>query len=173
MVGEPQPWFAGWPSVDRFRKDMDDLFECSFGEGGYPGPSGWMPTWPAVESFLKEGNWVMRFELPGVQSKDIDVSVAGDTLTIRASRKRRSDAGKQDFQMREVSYGKFERSLTLPKGEESGQIKASCQHGVLELKMPASAELACGKIPIEIGTEEKNGSNIKARSQIDPFDAHR
>jgi HSP20 family protein len=155
MLGELQPWFSGWPSVDRFRKDMDELFDRFFGEGGYRSSSGLMPTWPAVESFIKDGNWVMRFDLPGVEPKDIDVSVAGDTLTIRASRERRSDDGNQDFQMREVSYGRFERSLTLPKGVESGQIKASYQHGVLELTMPASPELVGRKIPIEVSTEEK------------------
>jgi HSP20 family protein len=155
MLGELQPGFSGWPSVDRFRRDMDELFDRFFGEGGYRSSSGRMPTWPAVESFIKDGNWVMRFDLPGVEPKDIEVSVAGDTLTIRASRERRSDDGNQEFQMREVSYGRFERSLTLPKGVESGQIKASYQHGVLELTMPASPELAGHKIPIEIDTEEK------------------
>jgi HSP20 family protein len=155
MLGELQPWFSGWLSVDRFRRDIDELFDRFFGEGGYRSPSGSMPTWPAVESFFKDGNWVMRFDLPGVEPKDIDVSVAGDTLTIRASRERRSDDGNKNFQMREVSYGRFERSLTLPKGVESGQIKASYQHGVLELTMPAAPELEGRKIPIEIGTEEK------------------
>ena len=155
MPGELEPWFSGWPSVDRFRRDMDELLDRFFGEGGHRSPSGWVLNWPAVESFFKDGNWVMRFDLPGVEPKDIDVSVAGDTLTIRASRGRRSDDGSQDFQTREVSYGRFERSLTLPKGVESGQIKASYQHGVLELTMPASPELVGRKIPIEVSTEEK------------------
>jgi HSP20 family protein len=155
MLDELQPRFSGWPFLDRFRRDMDELFDRFLGEGGYRSSGGWMPTCPAVESFIKNGNWVMRFDLPGVEPKDVDVSVAGDTLTIRASRERRSDDGNQEFQMREVSYGKFERSLTLPKGVESGQIKASYQHGVLELTMPASPELAGRKIPIEVDTEEK------------------
>jgi len=155
MLGELQPWFAGWPSVDRFRRDMDELLDRFFGESGYRSPTGSMSSWPAVEAFFRDGNWVMRFDLPGVEPKDIDVSVAGDTLTIRASRERRSDEGNQDFQMREVSYGRFERSMTLPKGVDSGQLKASYQHGVLELTMPASPELAGRKIPIGIGTEEK------------------
>jgi HSP20 family protein len=84
----------------------------------------------------------MRLDLPGVEPKDIDVSVAGDTLTIRASRERRTDERDQDLELREVSYGRFERSLTLPKGVKSDQITASYQHGVLELSMPASSEVA-------------------------------
>jgi Hsp20/alpha crystallin family len=73
----------------------------------------------------------MRLDLPGVEPKDIDVSVASDTLTIRASRERRTDERDQDLELREVSYGRFERSLTLPKGVKSDQITASYQHGVL------------------------------------------
>src|SRR5690242_18055476 len=155
MLGERQPWFSGWPSLDRFRRDMDELFNRFFGEGGSRGPSGSMAIWPAVDSFFRNGNWVMRFDLPGVEPKDIDVSVAGDTLTIRASRERHSDERNQDFEMREASYGRFERSLTLPKGVKTDQIKASYQNGVLELTMPASLELAGRKIPIQIGTEDK------------------
>ena len=134
---------------------MDELFERFFGEVGYRNSATSMSAWPTGESFLKDGNWVMRFDLPGVEPKDIDVSVAGDTLTIRASRERHSDERNQDFEMRESGYRRFERSLTLLKGVKSDQIKASYHHGVLELTMPASPELAGRKIPIRIGTEDK------------------
>jgi Hsp20/alpha crystallin family len=53
------------------------------------------------------------------------------------------------------SFGRLERALTLPKGVESGQVKASYRHGVLELTMPASPELVGRKIPIETAMEEK------------------
>jgi HSP20 family protein len=95
MLSELRPWFEGWPSVDRFRKDMDDLLKRFLGEGGHRSLSGEMSTWPAVESFFKDGNWVMRFDLPGVKPKDIDVSIVGNTLTIRASRERGNNDGNQ------------------------------------------------------------------------------
>jgi HSP20 family protein len=155
MLGELQPWFSGWPSLDRFRRDMDELFDRFFGEVGYRSPTSPMTAWPAVESFFRDGNWVIRFDLPGAEPKDIDVSVAGDMLTVRASRERPSEGRSQDFEMHEVSYSRCERSLTLPKGVASDQIKASYQHGVLELTMPASPELAGRKIPIEVDMEEK------------------
>jgi HSP20 family protein len=155
MLGKLQPSFSGWASLDRFRRDIDEVFERFFGEVGYRSLASSLTTRPGVESFLKDGNWVMRFDLPGVAPKDIDVSVAGDTLTVRASREQRSDERDQDFEAHEVSYGRFERSLTLPKGVDSDQLKASYQHGVLELTMPAPPQLAGRKIPIEIGMEEK------------------
>jgi HSP20 family protein len=152
MLSELRPWFEGWPSADRFRKDMDDLLKRFLGEGGPRSLSSEMSTWPAVESFFKDGNWVMRFDLPGVEPEDIDVSIVGNILTIKASRERGNN---NDNQNSEVSFGRLERTLTLPKGVESGQVKASYRHGVLELTMPASPELVGRKIPIETATEEK------------------
>ena len=153
MLGELQPWFSGWPSLDRFRREMDDLFSRFFGEG-YRGQTSTMLSWSPVESYFKDGNWVMRFDLPGVEPKDIDVSMAGDTLTVRAIRERRSDDS-EDSGRRELSHARFEHSVTLPKGVKSDQIKANYQHGVLELTMPASAEVMGRKIPVEIGNEGK------------------
>jgi HSP20 family molecular chaperone IbpA len=56
--------------------------------------------------------------------------------------------------MREIAYGRFERLLTLPKGIDSSQVKASYQHGVLELTMPASPEVTGRKIPVEVGMQD-------------------
>lgn len=150
MLGELQPWFAGWPSLDRFRKEMDELFTRFFSEG-YRSSTGSMSNWPTTESYFKDGNWVMRFDLPGVEPKDIDISVAGDTLTIRASRERRHEHDRAH----EANYARFEHSLTLPQGVNRDQIKANYQHGVLELSMPASSELMGRKIPVEIGKDDR------------------
>jgi HSP20 family protein len=158
MLGELQPWLSGWSyplSIDRFRKDMDELFKRFFGDVGYRGPATSMTMWPAVESFWRDGNWVMRVDLPGVDPSDIDVSVSGNTLTIRASRERHSDERNQESGRREARYGRFERSVTLPRGIKSDQIKAKYEHGVLELIVPAPSEMAGRKVPIEIGSEVK------------------
>ena len=103
----------------------------------------------------------MRLDLPGVEPKDIDVSVAGGSLTIRASREWHG-AGANDEGARQVRYGKFERSWTLPRGVQSDQIKASYQHGVLELTMPASPELAGRKIPVAVEGKEQQQLENKA-----------
>jgi HSP20 family protein len=96
----------------------------------------------------------MRVDLPGVDPKNIDVAVASDTLTIRASRERRSEEHKPEHDFSEVSYGRFERSASLPRAVNRDQIKASYQNGVLELTMPASPEWAGRRIPVEMGTDD-------------------
>ena len=105
MVGELQPWSSGWSSasfLDQFRKDMDELFDRFFGKVDR-GPATSVTMWPGVESFLKGGTWVTRVDLPGVDPKNIDVSVSGNTLMVRASRERHSDERKQESERREVS----------------------------------------------------------------------
>jgi HSP20 family protein len=80
---------------------------------------------------------------PGFEPKDIDVSIVANTLTIKASRERGNN---DDNQTDELSFGRLERALTLPKGVENGQVKDSYKHGVLELTMPASPELVGRKM---------------------------
>jgi HSP20 family protein len=58
----------------------------------------------------------LRFDLPGLDPKDIDISIAGDTVTVRASRERRSNEGDGHFKRTEVSYGRFERRMRYPRG---------------------------------------------------------
>ncbi|MBE3605154.1 Hsp20/alpha crystallin family protein [bacterium] len=155
MLGELQPWMPGWPSLERFRREMDDLFSRFFGDTEVRGADGTASILPAAESFFKDGKWVMRFDLPGVEPKDIDVSVTGDILTVRASRERRQEHRDAEYERREVEYGRFERSITLPKGVDAEKIKANYQHGVLELTMPVAPEMQGRKIPVEAGAEKK------------------
>jgi HSP20 family protein len=166
MLDELQPWFSAWSSpsssVDQFRKEIEEVFARFFSNGDYRGSTTSMMVWPAVESFFKDGNWITRFDLPGVDPKDIDVLISGNTLTIRASRERHSDERNQDSETHDSSYARFDRSLTLPKGVKSDQISAKYEHGVLELTMPALPELAGRKIAVEIGTEEKKKLEHKA-----------
>jgi HSP20 family protein len=137
--------------MNPFREDTDKLFERLFGEDSLELDT---PMLPTVESFIEDGKLCMRFDLPGVDPKDIDISIAGDTVTVRASRERRSNKGDGHFKRTEVSYGRFERSMTLPEGVKADQLKATYHNGVLELSAPVSQELAGRKIPVEIGADQ-------------------
>jgi HSP20 family molecular chaperone IbpA len=82
MLGELQPWFAEMPSLERFRREMEKLLDRFFSEIGHRSPVAIGPAMSSLESFFRDGQWVMRFDLPGVDPKDIDVSIAGNTLTV-------------------------------------------------------------------------------------------
>ena len=145
MFGELTRWnpsqeLLGW------HRDIDDLFGRFF---GCPETSlaGWMP-W--IETYRQDNEYVVRLDLPGVDPKDVQIHAEGNVLSISAERK--TEEKGRDYQ--ETSYGKFERTVTLPQGVETDKITARCENGVLEIRVPVPAQLAGRKIPIQIEQKE-------------------
>jgi len=110
---------------------------------------------PAIDSFVKDGNLVVKADVPGLDPKDIEVSVLGNVLTIKGERKSESEVKKADYLKREVSYGSFERRMTLPEGTQTDQVKAAFKQGVLEVTLPLGKEAVARKVPIEAAAEKK------------------
>jgi len=76
-----------------------------------------------------------RAELPGMKEEDIDVSLVGDTLTIKGERKAETEVKEEDYCC-ERSYGSFSRSIVLPSTVDTKKIEASYEDGVLEIRLP-------------------------------------
>lgn len=104
---------------------------------------------PPIESYVKEGNLVVRADVPGIDPKDIDVSVLYDVLTIKGERKSETESKTGDYVRREISYGTFERRMRLPEGAATDKVKASFKNGVVELTIPLAKEVGAKKIPLE------------------------
>ncbi len=107
---------------------------------------------PAIESHADNGNLIVKADLPGVDPKEVTVSVVGNQLTIEGERKHEEKKEEKDYFYQELSYGKFSRSLTIPEGVEADKVKATFKNGVLEVSMPAPKQLAAKKIQIEAST---------------------
>jgi HSP20 family protein len=101
-----------------------------------------------LEDYVKDGSYVIRAELPGMDpAKDVDITVSGGVLTIRAER-HEDEIGKHHS---EFHYGTFSRSVTLPAGADKEHIDAVYGHGILEVTVPVadtSATESARKIPI-------------------------
>jgi len=110
---------------------------------------------PAVESFVKDGNLVVRADVPGMEPKDIDVSILGNVLTVKGERRSEQEVKKEDYLRREVSYGSFERRMTLPDGAAADKVRASFKNGVLEITVPMAKETVAKKVPVEPEAEKK------------------
>jgi HSP20 family protein len=110
---------------------------------------------PAVESYIKDGNLIVRADVPGLEQKDIEVNVLGNVLTIKGEREDKKEAKQEDYIRREFTYGKFERRMTLPEGAVTDKIKATFRNGVVEVTMPVGKELAARKVPLEAEAKEK------------------
>lgn len=102
-----------------------------------------------VESFTKEGKYVVRADLPGVDpEKDIEVKVDNDVLTIHGERREEE----RDNGHSEVRYGSFTRSIRLPKGASASDVTARYDAGVLEVTVPMK-EATTEPIKVAVHTE--------------------
>jgi HSP20 family protein len=95
-----------------------------------------------------EGKFVVKAELPRMKEEDIDVSVIGDTLTIKGERKAESEVEEEDYHCCERSYGSFSRSIAVPPNVDTKKIEASFEDGVLEVSLPKAPEAKPKKIVV-------------------------
>lgn len=104
---------------------------------------------PAVDMYETRNGVVISAELPGLNEKDIHLSITGDLLTIQGERQRNEDAKDGSHYRRERWFGKFERTLGLPMSVETGQVKATYRDGVLTVKLPKADEIKPKEIKID------------------------
>jgi HSP20 family protein len=130
---------------------MSDLFEHFFRpwerERSLWGTEGWAP---AIESKVDNGNVIVKADLPGIDPKEVSISVLGNQLTIERERKHEEKKEEKDYFYREVSYCKFSRTIPLPEGVEADKVKASYKNGVLEITLPAPKQLTSKRVQIEV-----------------------
>jgi HSP20 family protein len=137
----------------QLRRDIDDLFGRFFGQmsgEGAKAEAGY-PSWtPAVEGWEEEGHWVIKAALPGVDPKDVEVALTDNQLTIKGERKQPSETKRDTYFARELTYGAFERSFTMPEGVDAAKINARYVDGILEVRVPKPVAEAPRKVAIEV-----------------------
>lgn len=95
---------------------------------------------PAVDMFERDGNLVVKADLPGLKRDEIEVRFIDNTLEITGEKKTEEKVNRKDYMKLERSYGGFRRTLRLPEGVDSEKINATFKDGVLELTIPIVAE---------------------------------
>jgi HSP20 family protein len=89
-----------------------------------------------VEQYRDEGDLVIRAEMPGIENdEDIDVTLAGDKLTVAAKREHRSETETDGSFRTEFHYGSFSRTVTVPPGIDAKDVSASYDNGILEVRV--------------------------------------
>jgi len=133
-----------------FRREMDRMFDHFF--GGFPGRAGngSGAIAPAVDLEQTEKELVVTAELPGVSDKDIEVSLAGDVLTIMGEKKTETEEKKGGSNYTERRYGSFARSLQLPFEVKDDQVDAKFKNGVLTIRLPKPAHMRNRARKIEV-----------------------
>lgn len=91
---------------------------------------------PSVNTREGEYAYHVEVDLPGVKKEDISVDLKDDVLTISGERKTKSEINEKDYYKQECSYGKFQRSFTIPEDTDVENIEANSEDGVLEVVIP-------------------------------------
>jgi HSP20 family protein len=142
------PW-RGHKEVDRFRGEIDRLFDEFFRRSPFDRSfekGEWMPS---VDISENEKEIVVNAEVPGMDSKDIDISLSGRVLTMKGERNQEKEDKGKNFHRVERRYGSFSRSFELPADVDENKVKATYKDGVLILNLPKSKEQSIKKIEVK------------------------
>lgn len=131
------------------RDEINRLFEAPFGDllRTSEFSNGWAP---ALDLREDKDNLLAVLEVPGMKKEDIEVSVHEGVLSISGERKRESESDEAGLHRNERSYGRFQRTLTLPKPVKVADIKAAYKDGILTVTMPKTEEAKPKQIAVEV-----------------------
>lgn len=141
--------------LDSLQGDMNRLFDRFFeAKPGNGGSRRWIPAMDLVEN---ENDLVLRADLPGMTEDDVEIEVKDNVLTVAGERKSESEQKGEGFHRVERSFGRFSRSLTLPRGVDADKVKAEFANGVLEVRIPKPEEAKPTRVAIGKGSVEGSG----------------
>ena len=141
-------WNPRSNDLTSLRSQMDRLFEDFLTP--VPMRQDWAAMTPAVDVEETPEAYIFRADLPGVDSKNVKVTVNGDTLTLRGERKREEKKIEGTLHRFERSYGSFERSFTLGMPVRPDHVKATYKNGVLEIRVPKADEAKSREIEVQV-----------------------
>jgi HSP20 family protein len=143
------PWRPFGRELSTLRKEMDDLFSRLFGE--FPLVRRVGVEWaPRVDVSETKDSFIVKAELPGLEAKDVNVSISGDVLTIRGEKKREEEEKDEHHYYAERYYGSFERSLRLSTSVQADKVEATFEKGILKITLPKVEEAKKKEIEIKV-----------------------
>ena len=155
-------------SLVSLRNDMDRLFDTFIREpfSTVEWPFARSGRWtPSVDLADNENEVTVRVELPGIEPDDIDVTVAGNQLTISGSKTEVSEEQGKDFYHTESRSGCFRRSLPLPSTIDRDKVEANFKNGVLTVRLQKSADARLETIEVKC-KEEPAGNEAECEEHL-------
>lgn len=131
-----------WNRMEQMRREMDHAWRSQWNR----------PTvnnvYPAMNVYDDGESFIVRAEIPGVDPATLDISVTGDTLTLRGTREVKVAGDDCCYHRRERSAGEFRRAFSLPEMVDSSKVVATAKHGVLEIMLPRAEQAKQRKITV-------------------------
>lgn len=139
---------SNWPEpMQSLRREIDRIFD-DFDGSSWRAPLrnslfDIRPSWvaaPAIDVVETSQAYEVTAELPGVEEKDIDVSMSNGFLVIKGEKRKEHEENKKGYYSHERQYGSFERRFAMPEGIDTAKIEAVFKKGVLIITLPKTAE---------------------------------
>jgi len=132
------------------RHSMDRIFEDVFTPRSRPRTAAPLIWQPAVEIFETENEVVVKAELPGIDPKNVSVTVTAEGLTIKGEAKAEQEEKGRNYYRRELRYGAYERTIPLSAEVKSDETKATFRHGILEVTVPKAERVRPKTVNVEV-----------------------
>lgn len=133
-------------TVERLQKEMNRLFSDFMGRG-IPAVRG--TVFPPVNLSEDGESLYLRTELPGMKPEDIEISVEGETLTLRGERKLAEAGESVNYHRRERESGRFRRIIALPTRVNADEVSAVFRNGVLKIALPKAPDLRPKQVKVK------------------------
>ncbi|MBW2309598.1 MAG: Hsp20/alpha crystallin family protein [Deltaproteobacteria bacterium] len=153
LVPRTSNWLSLMPDIDLFDRMFDN----------WNVPSLWSEesvVVPAFDISETEKEYVISGEIPGIEPKDLEVTLNDGILTVKGEKKQESEEEEENYHRVERHYGSFQRSFRLPENIKRDDLDATYKDGILKLTLPKSEESEVKKIEVK---EKKARKKIKAK----------
>ena len=120
---------------------------------------------PPVDIYEDDQNIDLKMEIPGIDPKDINISMENNTLMVRGERKFEKDLKEENFHRIERRYGAFTRSFSLPNTVDGEHVSAQYDNGILSIQLPKRAEAKPKQIKVNTGTTAGTSKEIKGSTK--------
>jgi len=134
--------------VLNMQDDIDRMFDRL--RFTIPDEHGKVNLTPSVDVIENENDFTVTVELPGVDKKDVKITIVDDILTLKGEKKHTQESKSDGFQRLERTFGSFERSFTLPTSVQSDKIEASYTNGILTISIPKAEQSKAKEIEVHV-----------------------
>ena len=145
----PELWnWSAFDQISNLRDEINRIFESPSGPGN---GSEVFNTWaPAVDLYEDHDNLIVKAELPGFKKEDLDISLHEGNLTISGERKQEQSYDEAAASRSERFFGRFQRTVSLPKTVQASAIKANYKDGILTVTLPKTEEAKPKQIQVQV-----------------------
>jgi HSP20 family protein len=135
--------------LSEVQAEMNRQFDSVFGSPATVGSGDrfWAPIGDMWET---KGDVVVALDVPGVNERDVNVSITGDLLTVKGERRHQRETNEDGFHRLERASGKFERAIQLPVPVQPDKVKATYRDGVLTVTLPKAERVLAKEIKVEV-----------------------